>query len=321
MDEQHVETSQHAEKRVRLATVLVAAAAFFALVVLAGSATPACVGCHAEAAKAMRPTSHSKVGCYRCHLDRGLVSWPEHKARELFVMYPSQVLRGGRLQRASRETSRLACLRCHEKVLEGTLTARGLRIDHAACAPGPSCDPCHSTTAHGAAVRFVREPVMSDCIACHNRREAPVGCDACHEGRLERDRIVRGPWQITHGPQWESLHGMGDLDTCKTCHPAGYCERCHEVQVPHGTEFGAQHGKLAIAKRAACEACHKQRSFCDGCHGAEMPHPKGFLQRHSSIASSSKDPRCVGCHAQDDCLNCHSYHIHPGGPGMPRTGG
>lgn len=309
-----------ARRGVRAATV--AAAAVLLLVALAstvGSSAIVCSACHGEQADAMSATAHADIDCYRCHLASGGWSFPAHKTEELFRMYPVALVGGG-FSRPATTTGRGACLRCHREVLGGTLKGTWLRIDHAACAPGPTCDECHATTAHGEAVRWQSTYVMEDCVACHSEKGASITCDTCHtEGAKRPTDAPRGPWQVTHGPNWEKTHGLGSVDTCVTCHPNDYCTRCHGVAVPHPRDFGGTHGTLAIEKPEVCERCHPARAaFCDACHTTEMPHPATFLKQHATIAEGRADKRCFRCHADGDCDACHEAHIHPGGAkGVP----
>lgn len=225
------------------------------------------------------------------------------------------------------KTGARPCVRCHESVLMGTVSSGGLRINHGVCASSGSCDDCHSTVAHGTAVRWAREPVMEDCTTCHAEEGASRTCDLCHEGQIESDRLAAGPWQITHGPEWKTTHGMGNLASCSTCHPGDYCVRCHEIPLPHPVDFPARHGADAKAAPESCTSCHDREALCDPCHGMEMPHPEGFLPDHSSIATSYTDESCLGCHYQTDCDACHVTHVHPGASDgsinspLPRIGG
>jgi hypothetical protein len=165
---------------------------------------------------------------------------------------------------------------------------------------------------------------MEECVACHKQSGALASCDACHSEKGERERLAKGPWQVTHGRTWERTHGMGTLEWCATCHPAGYCTRCHGVDLPHPAGFGRTHGALAKQPQSKCLSCHEKTTLCDSCHGVEMPHPKGFLARHSKIAASEGDPKCLSCHFQRDCAACHTMHIHPGSTDgtarLPRPG-
>jgi hypothetical protein len=207
----------------------------------------------------------------------------------------------------------IGTLVCHEDEIVAILEIGGLRILHAACAPSPtSCGTCHNVVPHGPAVRWIREPVMDDCVGCHNEAGVTTECDICHEGRLTTERLSTGPWAVTHGPAWRSMHGLGDLRTCVTCHDEEKCRGCHEIELPHPRGFPLTHGADAIAHEDACLTCHDIASLCDPCHGLQMPHPDSFLPEHSGIASGLDDPVCATCHIREDCTDCHVAHTHPG---------
>jgi hypothetical protein len=291
-----------------------------ALTVAAGSTPTACRACHAPQAEALAATAHTGVGCYTCHLDNGAWSYPAHKTRELFGMYPAALLTRG-MRSPANAVARAVCLGCHEEIVGSVVRGRSYAIAHDSCATGPTCDACHATTAHGEAVRFKRGPVMEECVSCHSGKGLPIDCETCHLENADEEALARtyGPWQVTHGPNWRKTHGLGDTDSCVTCHPKGYCTRCHGVALPHPADFGATHGLAAVEKPDACATCHADRTaFCDACHTIEMPHPEGFIAEHPRIAKSDADPTCLHCHADNDCGLCHSAHVHPGGAkGVP----
>lgn len=310
-----------AARPLRAAALLVLAVC--AAVLAGGSNRVACSACHRGLAEAVvASNAHTRVSCYGCHLTHGPVDWPAFKAREVFVMYP-RALTGAGLHGHSASVGSTPCLRCHPAVLIEPTEANGIRLDHRSCARGRACGDCHGSAVHGTALRWARQPVMEECVACHRASDASTACDACHAKESERTRLARGPWQVTHGANWSSTHGMGTMEWCSTCHRSGYCARCHGVDLPHPADFGRMHGLLAKAKDAKCLDCHDE-ALCTGCHGLTMPHPEGFLVRHSTEASSATDPACLSCHLQKDCEACHTMHIHPGSTDgtarLPRPG-
>ena len=305
------------ERRSRRLTIVVTLLLVIgALVVVADSTLglrpAACAACHIELARTQAAGPHAGASCLSCHLEAGTWSVPGFKWQQWTVMYPRQLV--GAPPRPARDISRAACLSCHEDVEElGLLVQRGLRIVHSACAESPArCTACHGETSHGQAVRWGQQVEMDECTACHVQRNVTIICDACHVGRLETERLRRGPWRVTHGPEWPSTHAMGEYDTCTVCHESGFCERCHDVPVPHPRAFGSTHGSYARDGRAACESCHRTANFCDGCHNIEMPHPAGFLQAHTEVADGLTDPVCITCHEMKGCTRCHERHdAHP----------
>lgn len=290
---------------------------FLVVAVAAGtwvsSLTATCSSCHDEQAGHMATSTHANISCYSCHLEGGVWGFLDQKASEVFRMYPAAAIGGVKLDGPGRPVLRATCVKCHENLPTDVLESQGLRIRHDVCAAAPAeCNSCHNTVAHGATVRWRREPTMDDCLGCHAEYEAQVECDTCHAGKLERERLESGPWQVTHGPEWQGAHGMGDLATCVSCHPASKCIGCHMTEIPHPASFSASHGKQALSDKARCSQCHRSEEWCTACHGVEMPHPEGFLKVHSRSAKSRSDAKCTRCHAPEDCINCHVAHTHPG---------
>lgn len=277
-----------------------------------GLTSAACLSCHAEDGALPTGGAHESVACLSCHLDNGAWSIPGFKVSQWSGMYPAQLF--GSEAGPVRSVSRSACVSCHDTIGDGVVERSGLRIDHRSCAASPAnCGECHGGIAHGETVRWGRQPVMEECVVCHERAGAPRECDDCHAGRLQIERLNQGPWRVTHGPEWQTTHAMGTYENCLVCHDSGYCGKCHGVAVPHSAAFGGMHGTLAQDSDARCDTCHTVTTFCDACHGVEMPHPAGYLQTHASDAETDEDPRCVTCHQQDSCVQCHVRHVHPGG--------
>ena len=292
--------------------VLVAGVVLVALAV-AGAAVflPGCAYCHMKGsfATATDASVHSSVACAACHVDGGVIARASYGFRIVFGMLVPIAPSTGR---AAAEPSDSACLRCHERIDDTVVSSGGLRILHSECGKGRSCVDCHSTVAHGAQTTWPRSYDMDTCIGCHGETGAPVRCDACHEQRKVEDRLVSGPWTVTHGPQWRTTHGMGNPSTCAVCHAADYCARCHGVGVPHVEGYSKLHSKDAVSGSAQCTSCHPQK-FCLDCHGLPMPHPADFANGHAESVKRNGDTVCKTCHTPRDCTICHEMHVHPGG--------
>lgn len=287
------------------------------LLVSAAAVSPTYCGlCHGSARSALSESEHTSLACDRCHVEPGVYGLIESRL-SVVSMLPAAVT-PGRGQIAT-YVSNDVCLECHVDVLTTVSATAGIRMSHAEVEEAKwSCTRCHAGTAHGREdVAPLGSYTMGDCLQCHNSNPGQTeGCATCHvagaPGQGE-DRAIT-PWRVTHGANWESAHGMGDLDTCKACHRPDYCVRCHQMAIPHAPTFKKTHGKFVAgdeALRTSCQVCHKGR-VCDDCHGLPMPHPDGFLQAHSKSVTEDGSEVCDRCHATSSCDECHTRHAHPG---------
>jgi hypothetical protein len=153
---------------------------------------------------------------------------------------------------------------------------------------------------------------MNDCITCHKALNVTVACKACHVGDVEKKSFTGPEFTVTHGPNWQQTHGMGQMSSCSACHQSTSCARCHGPGVPHTASILGDHPTYAKLPTAKCDTCHT-KAFCFACHQTEMPHPADFPSKHSAIVKAQGPQNCLRCHAQSDCDTCHTRHVHPGG--------
>jgi hypothetical protein len=278
-------------------------------------ATPFCTWCHSSASftKDTAAAGHASIACPRCHAAGGVVSRFVFASEQVFSM--SLRLGPGR-GRAGANVSNGTCLSCHAAVMTSPTGSRGLAIRHSSCSGGALCSDCHSGTAHGPAVKWLRTYEMDACIRCHTTEQASRNCDACHVGEAEETSASPSPTETVHVSNWRATHGMGDWDTCAACHSPAYCSSCHGVPLPHASDFATRHSEIAAAATASCSSCHTE-AFCLDCHGTPMPHEAGFTPKHPSIVKTAGESSCLRCHVKADCTNCHVTHVHPGGAVAP----
>lgn len=111
----------------------------------------------------------------------------------------------------------------------------------------------------------------------------------------------------------------GTINRCYTCHDQKtFCDSCHGVQMPHPTEFLADHSKQANDPKLAkkCVMCHGENSktaFCSSCHhGKEVNWEYNKTQswtngQHAkAVAKSGIDSCTKQCHDTKFCSDCHS---------------
>lgn len=271
-----------------------------------------CVQCHemTSGQQASGTLAHEAVDCTTCHAGSTLTERTRFAFYQTFGMQVTLVSVRDSVISSVPDTT---CIGCHDGL--GAITeSRGLRILHDTCGEGSRCVSCHSPVAHPDAVRWPTTYAMERCLDCHGAREAARSCETCHAGRITQLIPATGTFPVTHGPNWESTHGMGEMSTCSTCHADDFCGKCHGLGVPHSPRFVSLHGPVAKSPTSKCLSCHKT-PMCESCHVYEMPHPLSFTESHSEIVATDGEEQCRYCHDPRDCVTCHDMHVHPGGAG------
>jgi hypothetical protein len=124
--------------------------------------------------------------------------------------------------------------------------------------------------------------------------------------------------------------------TCAGCHVRADCLACHRpdpgaARGYHPAGFLARHPAAAYARETSCSDCHNPGGFCATCHAAAGLKSSGplrsgyhdasrfFIAGHGRAARQSLET-CTACHAERDCLPCHSAlggrRFDPHGPGF-----
>ncbi len=302
-------------RRTRRFTSVAVAAAFVAtFVVLVASmgatAFEACGTCHRQTADSAEQDAHAGVACVGCHRRSGLSGVLAMRVRVASMV--TGALLPGRGAPTPVDSGR--CIACHEGLADGPVEANGLRMSHVEpLAQGMSCADCHGMTGH--AEGGARAPTtysMELCLGCHSLSRLSLDCPTCHVQNVSRsERVGQGTFSKTHGENWRSLHGMGDLRTCAGCHTAARCEGCHATAVPHAMSWFTEHGTDSLRPESKCDGCHS-REFCNRCHVVPMPHPGDFRATHGIEATRVGESKCETCHDQELCERCHAGHTHPG---------
>lgn len=296
--------------------VLVLIVALAAGITVAASSQSSCGWCHAPTVESASANSHASMRCEVCHSDPSRLGILSSRIA-VVDMTLATVGFGGLTGDANIDSTR--CVTCHADGLPLTAVVDGLRMNHRAPTDaGWACVTCHPAAGHEIAQGRAGY-TMDMCLGCHSTNpENLTTCEICHVADTSRstERTLLSPWAVTHGPGWQSTHGMGDVTTCQGCHPADYCQRCHGDNVPHSGNYLGVHGRDVLNRPNGaqdCLGCHRDES-CGECHGLDMPHPDGFLQAHSSSsgAESVADESCMRCHSQGSCDECHVRHTHPG---------
>jgi hypothetical protein len=197
---------------------------------------------------------------------------------------------------------------------------------------------------HGQAARHGPQ----SCAACHTQES----CRTCHVGQPEvaDAMFAAGPGRGTgasitrrrpasHGDDFTDRHApvaAAAPKSCSVCHARTDCLDCHRPNAAsapgyHPSGFLARHPASAYAREVSCAECHNTGAFCADCHrqagleargvlrGGYHDAKAGFILGHGPAARQSLES-CVSCHAERDCLTCHSAlggrRFNPHGPGF-----
>lgn len=195
---------------------------------------------------------------------------------------------------------------------------------------------------------IVAEKGVGRCAVCHTSNS----CQACHlvppkpvrllpaatPGRVIGAKVKRERPE-NHGRSFVDGHGPianGSPKTCAGCHTLEQCIDCHRpnqasVGSYHPADFISRHPVAAYSRETSCQDCHNAGTFCQSCHiqaglrssgvlGTKGTFHDGsptFVVGHGQAARQSLES-CVSCHAERDCLVCHSAlggrRFNPHGP-------
>lgn len=271
----------------------------------ATSASTCTSGCHS-----MRPYAahggaeeHAGLTCQDCHR-LGFVSGGVALHRRFFAQAVGRVP-------ASAPTDDAPCRSCHKRLATRTVVASAVRVRHAELWSRP-CVDCHGGIGHKIEGRVYGVSQMQECVECHSvSARDPKSCDFCHHPNADDTAEEATLWRATHGPNWDDTHGMGDLESCISCHQPAQCADCHGVPLPHNEAWPQVHGLgLTAEYRTLCEDCHEP-TWCSGCHGIDMPHAGTFLKEHDDQAATLGMDVCMKCHIKGACDDCHLRSSHP----------
>ena len=184
------------------------------------------------------------------------------------------------------------------------------------------------------------------CTACHtNATTLPAILSIPTAEEQEKIAAQRQSWAPpSHNPFFLQNHRVLAATTtssCESCHAREQqCASCHTgaetVAKPgadgagyHPLDFLEQHSASAWNRDTECASCHNTEAFCRSCHlevgrGAAGRTRTGyhnedptFVLGHGQAARQGLES-CASCHAQSDCLACHSAktgrNINPHGP-------
>jgi hypothetical protein len=222
---------------------------------------------------------------------------------------------------------------------------RSLAIAAKLKAPTDHADPDfirrHGDRVQREAGRCATCHTQQSCVACHVGSPASVqAIPVAGPGRGRGAKILRER-PVSHGTDFSRLHAgpaSSRPQSCAGCHARAECLSCHRPDAGaatpgyHPAGFLTTHPASAYSRESSCAECHNVGEFCANCHvnaglvssgklrGTGYHDAKqAFLLNHGQAARQSLES-CVSCHAERDCLTCHSAQgarrFNPHGPGF-----
>jgi hypothetical protein len=236
-----------------------------------------------------------------------------------------------------------ACASCHVPLVRAVALTR----QDVAKLPAPPSHAAPDFLTRGGHGAVSRQTLGAACATCHAREF----CYQCHAGSVppraiaalasdpRSTAIVARAAPASHGANFANGHGVeaaASTTRCTGCHVRADCLECHRPSpgrsaAYHPDGFVARHPASAYAREASCSDCHNVGSFCASCHARAGLTSAGvlrsgyhdarqfFLAGHGQAARQGLES-CVSCHAERDCLTCHSAaggrRFNPHGPGF-----
>jgi hypothetical protein len=198
----------------------------------------------------------------------------------------------------------------------------------------------HGDPARKSAAACATCHTQESCLTCHIEKPAAVqALPVAGPGRAEGAR-VRRERPASHGQDFSEIHGPvanALPQSCEGCHVRPQCLDCHRPSAAEATPgyhpagFLSRHPAAAYSRETSCSDCHNSGQFCADCHVKAGLSARGqlnagyhdakrsFLLGHGQAARQNLES-CVACHAEQDCLTCHSAlggrRFNPHGPGF-----
>jgi hypothetical protein len=204
----------------------------------------------------------------------------------------------------------------------------------ATCHARPSCTACHIGPLNAVLARVpVAERDGAQGIRLQlvpTQRRAPPQALQSRRDTIPAPKAVR-----VHDAMFRANHKAAGASsaTCAGCHEQRFCSDCHNGESTrrfHAANFVQRHAADSYGRETQCSSCHNTELFCRSCHQTSGLATRGrldaafhdaqpqWLLNHGRAARQGLQS-CATCHAQRDCLTCHStlgWGVNPHGPGF-----
>jgi nitrate/TMAO reductase-like tetraheme cytochrome c subunit len=265
-----------------------------------------------------KASSHNKVECTQCHIAPGIKNLAIRKVmgvKEVYAKvtdsYPAQIVSNSVIPDKS-------CERCHNMKNRNASPSGDLIIPHDKHkGKKVPCVKCHSGVAHGeiddrgvnyktdydkwdelTGIQMMKDvkhtrPKMSTCMSCHEAKQAPLNCDACHKTRMlpftHRDKKF-----VTTGEHGRKAYT--ELKDCNICH--SYMSK---TPMPEMQESKASEKFLTKTEPNSSDVSRtvinyaKTNTYCVECHSKRPKSHSDKKFEHWTLVKQDPE-RCYTCH-------------------------
>lgn len=218
--------------------------------------------------------------------------------------------------------------------------ARQLTQRCAACHARPACTTCHIGSGASDVMPRMPVPEPGGAPGVQLQLQPPRVRVSQQQAALQQAAPQQAAPQQkavrVHSANFRTEHraeaSNGAL-SCAGCHERRFCADCHTTENPrrfHRANFVQSHAPESYGRETDCASCHNAELFCRSCHSQSGLASKGrldaafhtaqpqWLLQHGRAARQGLQS-CTTCHAQRDCMTCHStlgWGVSPHGPGF-----
>lgn len=221
------------------------------------------------------------------------------------------------------------CLKCHTLTRQASASGDLIIPHQIHNKEKVSCTTCHFGVAHGTIAprratikgdlrawdkftgkqqmqaQYIRTP-MDDCMECHERRDGPLTCKACHSTSKKPVGHLAKDFESSHGKK-----ALTELNACNLCHGhSGYVNGELEIEEEDYGKRELVSVQLLLPKKKRPQAeivgYSRNNKFCVNCHRKK---PKSHSQPSFTDAHAK-----AGREKQSSCFTCHSNRPEEGNP-------
>jgi nitrate/TMAO reductase-like tetraheme cytochrome c subunit len=299
------------------------------------SSSQFCASCHEMKPEyyTWKASSHSEVDCVNCHTGSTKEEYAKAKANGLVQVFKKATQTYTAPIRMPNQIKDESCDKCHNIFTREVTPTGDLIIPHDKHKEkGIECTQCHQGIAHGKIAdrkmtyqtdyakwddmlgravmtepKYIK-PDMATCMECHELRNAPLECSACHKTGMIPNSHKRKEFKLqSHGS-----HAQEDLKGCNDCHK--YMSK-QEIKGFEEVKSVSKFLKINADQKKKSEVDYaKENTFCTVCHTKRpLSHNNSFVLDHGNLAKDNEQ-KCLACHSYQKtnstssvatCASCH----------------